>query len=192
MDIITSDGGFSDDFRDAFEKFYNDNYPPLYKHAKHILDDEVAAKNVVGGVFADLLSKLRERTLDMRKIEITYVKACVRNACFDYYNKKKREQSSQTDIAKMTRLEVDFTIEKEISDELHYMLRKLDPTLRMTMELLYLQEMDHASVAAVMNVALPTVYARKKRALKILKELYRKILSIWCFVSLLFPMVYKN
>jgi RNA polymerase sigma factor (sigma-70 family) len=192
MNIFNSDGQFSDEFRDAYEKFYNDNYPLYYNYANKILEDHAAADDVVSTVFKHLIEKFHDRSLELDKLDVRYVMVCIRNGCYDHFKNKSKEQNSQTEMAKMTQLEKDFSAEKEIVDELYHMLRKLDPTLRLTMELLYLHEVNAKTIAKIMDVSPPTVYARKDRALKILKELYRKTLSIWYFITLLFPCIYRD
>jgi RNA polymerase sigma factor (sigma-70 family) len=171
---INMDGWDPGEFKIVYEKFYNDYYLEYYDYVFRFLKDPEAAKDVLSTVFARLWTDIPR--LGLHKLNYAYVQIVVYNKCMDYFKQKKKVKifkAFQTSLAKPFE---DMIVQKEVYAQLYDFLESLDTSLKQTIQLLFIEGMTHDEVAIQMGVALPTVYARRKRALKILKELYKKIL----------------
>jgi len=190
MEINNGNGLRPADFKAIFEKFYNDNYPAYFSYVQWYIKDKTRAKEVLDRAMAKLWENIPR--LGVAIINYHYGLKTVHNCCMDYFKTVNKFEISHSDPGIMTSAYEDIMVQKEAFAQLHVFLERLEPSLKETIQLLFLEEMDHQEVAAKMGVALPTVYARKNRALKILRQWYKNLLRLWVYITLLTLAFYKN
>ncbi len=160
------------DKREAFGLIFKAQYPKLYYYALQLLKDAEASRDIVSDTFARVWADFG--SCDPATLPAFLMKT-VRNRCLDHL----RHNAVRTQYADYYLHAVDeCCADSEENGErlrlVEEMLDLLPDTTRHVLEECYLNHKKYREVAEEMNVCQETVKRHIMRALKLLREHYKK------------------
>lgn len=157
-------------YKRRFEKVYTENYTRLYYYALHIVNDEETAKDILNDVFATLWNNIE--TVDLAKIN-AYLVTSVRNRSIDHLRHLVLESQYTDEYLHTAEMFYDdYSDEKDRLVE--EMFAHLSPPTDEILRMCYLKRMKYAEVAEQLDISPNTVKKHIMKALKILRELYKR------------------
>jgi RNA polymerase sigma-70 factor (ECF subfamily) len=165
--------------REAFEHAFHTYWEKLYNLARKILDDDVAAQDVVQDVFVNLWERAKQSHI--LNLE-AYLHQAVKYACFMHMRSGKisakhierlqiiAHATSQVVRDPLEIEELETSIQKEIDN--------LPQKCREVFYLSRFQELSHQEIARQLNISLKTVENHMTKALRLLRVSIEKIVVL--------------
>lgn len=158
--------------KEVFGKFFKAQYPNLYYFALQLLKDEEASRDIVSEVFTRVWENFD--SYEMQTLP-AYLMKMVKSKCLDYL----RHSAVQAQYADYYLHAVDECYANNEEDEERIrlateMLDLLPDTTRHVLEECYLNHKKYREVAEEMDVCQETVKRHIMKALKLLREHYKK------------------
>lgn len=155
----------------AFEQLFKDNYAKLCYFASQLLNDAVAANDVVQEVFVNYWNlNVAERL----KIGSTkgFLYQSVKNACLNKLRRQKiehfylsQQEAEPSEDAKVLNL----MIRAEVLAEINKILVTLPNSCQQIFRMGYLDGLKNQEIADQLGISINTVKTQKKRGLQLLK-----------------------
>ena len=155
----------------AFKRIYEKYESDLRTLAANLLDDKVAAEDVVQDVFISFLQILDK--FELRNNLSGYLKACVVNKSRDYMRKIKQETKMVCDFQPIfsdNNWPVHFVIKDEQIQKLCSAISQLSYEHREAVVLRLLGQMRFKMIAKLQNTSIKTVHIRYRAGLDELKR----------------------
>jgi RNA polymerase sigma-70 factor (ECF subfamily) len=178
-----SDNKTNTEFNHLFEKYY----PGLLFYATQFLSEE-EAKDIVQDVFMDLWNKKESITIG-DKIQ-AYLYRMVYSHCINALNHKKVESKYAGSIIELNEYKTGFyemetnndAIRKlegqEISAEIDAAINTLPGKCKEVFKLSHLYNLKNKEIAEIMNISLRTVETHRYKAIKLMREKLKYLLSL--------------
>ena len=156
-----------------FEQIYRKNYLRLYRYALSWLDDEEAAKDIVGALFSDLWD---DGTVLIPETADVYLARAVKNRCVNYLRHKQVERKAVEE----------FIVDKELlipdSPELmeermavvSQVMEGMNAKMRFVVEQHYLEGKKYAELAEIMDTSSAMIHKYVSGALAKFREVFSK------------------
>lgn len=159
----------------AFETLYQHTRERLFAYALYIIQDEIAAQDLV----QDLFIELWERRLfaNIETALIAYLTRAVRNRSYEYLKKEitKKKLKTQFEAIESDRfLETSRLENEELGKEISAAIAKLPPMPAKVFQLHYIEKLSHAEIAERLNISRSTISNHMDRALKLLRAELKK------------------
>ena len=162
--------------KEQIEQLFRQHYPRMYQLALVLLKDEVASKDVVCDVFADVLDGDTVLLSDTAK---SYLLVCVRNKCLTLINRKKMkdrvhhllqaEASPTIAPAETTIASIDQEADRQ-EEILAYMENELTPQTRKVLQLRFRQKLKYREIATELGISEVAVYKHLSQGIKKLQQ----------------------
>jgi RNA polymerase sigma-70 factor, ECF subfamily len=145
--------------------------PELYLYAMRLTGDRKVAEECVAEVFARLLSVMRNGKGPENHLR-AYLYRMAHNWITDQYRRKRPEMhlDPQMRASEMTEPQV-ISGHMRVQQELRTALQQLTPDQRQVVALKYLEELDNAEIAEMLQKPVGAVKALQHRALATLRRL---------------------
>jgi len=161
--------------RDAFEKFYNETWFPLFQTALSKTRDEAEAQDIIQDLYIRLWE--RREAIVIASNPSAYLRVMLRNEvvrrlrnALELRQKKERYAFSLQDLAENME---DIVLTKELEGQLDREINKLSPKQKEIFLMYYVEGQSSAEIASQLAIAEQTVKNQlvlSKRRLKVLIE----------------------
>lgn len=148
-------------------KLFRSTYPRLYRLAYSLLDDQEESKDVVSGIFMEILDKhILARDIN------TYLISMVRNRAFDIL----RHRQVKDDVWANLLLEYEQSITSDTPDEEQineirlFIEKELTPQTRRILQRCYDDKKSYKEVASELGISVQAVNKHISQALRKLRE----------------------
>jgi len=156
----------------GFEYFFKEYYSSLSLFAFRILNDKVAAEDVVSDCYIKLWE--RREVFDKPGSIKSYLYTAVKNACIDLLRSNKRIQENEHEFALLTIQYEQSIFHKMIEAEVMRILAteqaKLPVKTKRVFEMFYFENKSYREIAEELGISISTVKNQKIRAIKILRK----------------------
>ena len=162
--------------KETIEQLFRQHYLRMYQLARVLLKDDVASKDVVSEVFADVL----DGNIALRPDSTgSYLLVCVRNKCLNLLSRQKMKDRVhhllQTDaspsIAPMESVAAAMEKEEEKREAIQaYMDDELTPQTSRVLKLRFHQKMTYKEIATELGISEVAVYKHLAQGIKKLKQ----------------------
>jgi RNA polymerase sigma factor (sigma-70 family) len=156
--------------RAAFRRIYEKYESDLRTLAANLLDDKVAAEDIVQDVFLSLL-KIVDK-LELRSSLAGYLKTCVANRARDYLRKRQRQTIAVNDAEEVIPGNdgpVRLVIQSEELQKLSFAMSQIPYEQREVIVLHLHGQMKFKAIARLQNVSIKTAHTRYRAGLDGLK-----------------------
>lgn len=164
-----------DDDKTAFAEIYKRYWGILFQHARKMLQDDDAAKDIVQDVFTTLWA--RRNDLDLRSKLSSYLYGAIRYQVFNLIDKEKVKgnylQSIETFIDHGEYTTDDRWLEKELALQIEQEINSLPAKMKEIFILSRSQYLTHREIAQKLNISDQTVKKQVHYAIKILRPKFR-------------------
>ncbi len=158
--------------RDAFRRIYEKYESDLRTLAANLIDDKVAAEDVVHDVFISLLQVVDRFAL--RSSLAGYLKTSIANKSRDYIRKKRSQAVPVDDVWQVQSNNngpVQLAMQSELSEQLGFAMSRL-PYEQKEAVVLYLHgRMKFKTIARLQNVSIKTAHSRYRAGLDRLRAI---------------------
>lgn len=174
----------SSDLRKRFEQVFDDNYRRMLIHAQRFVQDEDDAEDIVAEVFYELWKRNDEVDLDSGIT--TYLYRAVSSRSLNYLRHKNvaairieaLEAINEKRIEFMAKQSTDDIVNShDIQKGLHEALSELPDKCRQVFILSYVNGLKSKEIADAMDVSVRTVEAHIYKALRLLRNQLKYLLS---------------
>jgi RNA polymerase sigma-70 factor (ECF subfamily) len=158
---------------------FKEQFIPLCSFAKGFVYDQDTAKEIVQDVFINLWNK--KETIDQARSVKAYLYQSVRNRCLNYIRDHQKFRSHYLDIeVERTRPaeDYDLLVSEETQNKIEAAIRKLPEKCREVFELSRFDEMKYNDIAIKLAISVKTVEVHISKALKILREELKDLMTI--------------
>lgn len=157
----------------SFQATYDQYYPALLFFAKSLVQDDLAAEDIVVDVFVKLWE--READFSRHKNIKAALYIAVKNTCRNYIRQRENRLSILRDLPISSTVTTDETIlntitKAEILQAVYTELQKLPPKRRSVMELFYVEGWDKNKIASHLNISSHTVRKHKLNGIHTLRR----------------------
>lgn len=160
------------DKREAFGRIFKAQYPRLYYYALQLLKDAEASRDIVSDTFARVWADFGSCEPDTLP---AFLMRAVRNRCLDHLRHNAvHAQYADYYLHAVDECYAEGEENRERQRQVEEMLDLLPDTTRHVLEECYLNHKKYREVAEEMNVCQETVKRHIIRALKLLREHYKK------------------
>jgi RNA polymerase sigma-70 factor (family 1) len=150
----------------AFDCLFREYFPSLTYYANRFLHSRDSAEDIVQDCFV-LLWQKRDQLQQVLLIK-SYLFTTVRNQCFKFLQKKKKEA---VDIFAEDVPDAAATlITAETASELYRLISKLTPSLQQVIRLYYLEGKSNHEIAKLLDIQPDTVIRQRLRAILTLRK----------------------
>ena len=150
-----------------FDELFREEYPRLYRLAYSLLNDAEDSRDVVSGVFADLLDR-QKLTADN---PAGYLMAMVRNRSVDLLRHRRVEDEVRQELLREYRVYTSADGHDErISEIRQFIQSELTPQTRRVLGLCYDEKKTYQEVAAELGISVQAVNKHISAALRKLRE----------------------
>ena len=162
--------------KEMIERLFRRHYLRMYQLAKVLLKDDVASKDVVSEVFADVLDGNVALRADSTE---SYLLVSVRNKCLNLLSRQKMKDRVhhllQADASpSIAPVEPTLTSMQKDEDKLEaiqtYMNEQLTQQTRKVLELRFRQKLKYREIASELGISEVAVYKHLSQGIKKLKE----------------------
>ena len=150
----------------AFDDFVSKYYTAVLRYCRYHSADAKEAEDITQEVFLRFFKTLSGR--GCMEATVNYLYAIARNLCIDFSKQRRAEKLSTAEIS-----ETGFTNDSdrlETKLDVRKALEKLDEELYETVILYYFQELKVREIARLMNISVPLVKYRLRRARMLLRQ----------------------
>ena len=154
-------------------KTFHQYYLALCLFAQKLLNERVAAEDIVVDVFIRLWNKEKNFAKYTNIKGLLYVS--VKNACHDLIKARKRRDAKISELSYLSKKEseefvLNEIVRSEVLRDLYAELQKLPPECRKVMQLLFVEGWDYKKISAGLGVSVSTVKNQKARGIQLLKK----------------------
>jgi RNA polymerase sigma-70 factor (ECF subfamily) len=156
--------------RAAFRRIYEKYESDLRTLAANLLDDKVAAEDVVHDVFVSLLQVLDK--FELRSSLAGYLKTCVANRSRDYMRRRQRQTAAINDAEQVLPSDdgpVHLVIKSEELQKLAFAMSQIPYEQREAIVLHLHGKMKFKTIAKLQKVSIKTAHSRYRAGLDGLK-----------------------
>lgn len=153
---------------EEFDKLFRNSYARLYRLAYSLLHDREDSRDIVSGVFADLLDKYK-LSLDITE---AYLYSMVRSRCIDLLRHRKVEDEARQQMILENRIQTmpDVEHEEHLKEVLTYIDTELTPQTRTVLRMCYDEKRKYKEVASELGISVQAVNKHISQALRKLRE----------------------
>ena len=163
-----------------FEKIFREHFKPLSNLAFTVVKDVDLAKDVVQQVFLRFW-QIKDQTTIQNSIK-SYLYRAVVNTSLNYVNQKKRFTSIEitkiepsSEVSDLVQIEKDKTsVDTKVKEAIH----ELSPVCREVFQLSRFSDLTNKEVAHELGISVKAVEKHISKALKILREKLKPLLSV--------------
>ncbi|HWW40706.1 RNA polymerase sigma-70 factor [Pedobacter sp.] len=167
--------------RSAYEEIYRRYWPLLFRHARKLLQNDEASKDVVQDTFIHLWATSID--LDIKTALSPYLYASVRNQILNIFRHNKVQANHLKNLGDFINQGANITdhlvrekiLAKLIEDE----ISNLPPRMREVFELKRKAGLSYKEIAGVMNISELTVKTQMNKAITILRAKFGNSLSVF-------------
>ena len=154
---------------EEFDKLFRNSYARLYRLAYSLLHDQEDSRDIVSGVFADLLDKYK---LSSDIITEAYLYSMVRSRCIDLLRHRKVEDEARQQMILENRIQTmpDVEHEEHLKEVLTYIDTELTPQTRTVLRMCYDEKRKYKEVASELGISVQAVNKHISQALRKLRE----------------------
>ena len=154
---------------EEFDKLFRNSYARLYRLAYSLLHDQEDSRDIVSGVFADLLDKYK---LSSDIITEAYLYSMVRSRCIDLLRHRKVEDEARQQMIFENRIQTmpDVEHEEHLKEVLTYIDTELTPQTRTVLRMCYDEKRKYKEVASELGISVQAVNKHISQALRKLRE----------------------
>ena len=154
---------------EEFDKLFRNSYARLYRLAYSLLHDQEDSRDIVSGVFADLLDKYK---LSSDIITEAYLYSMVRSRCIDLLRHRKVEDEARQQMILENRIQAmpDVEHEEHLKEVLTYIDTELTPQTRTVLRMCYDEKRKYKEVASELCISVQAVNKHISQALRKLRE----------------------
>ena len=162
--------------KETIEQLFRQHYLRMYQLARVLLKDDVASKDVVSEVFADVL----DGNIALRPDSTgSYLLVCVRNKCLNLLSRQKMKDrvhhllraDASPSIAPMESVASAMEKEEEKMKAIQaYMDDELTPQTSRVLKLRFHQKMTYKEIAMELGISEVAVYKHLAQGIKKLKQ----------------------
>lgn len=148
-------------------KLFRSTYPRLYRLAYSLLNDQEESKDVVSGVFMEILDKhILARDVN------TYLTSMVRNRALDVLRHRQVKDDVWTNILQEYEqcTTSDATDDEQINEIRLFIEKELTPQTRRILQCCYDEKKSYKEVASELGISVQAVNKHISQALRILRE----------------------
>ena len=162
--------------KDTIERLFRQHYQRMYRLAMVLLKDDVASKDVVSDVFADVLDGNVALRPDSTE---SYLLVCVRNRCINLLNRQKLKDrvnrllqvDASPSVVPQEAVLADMAEEEKRHETIRtYMDAELTPQTRKVIDLRFRQKLKYREIAAELGISEVAVYKHLTQGIKKLKQ----------------------
>ena len=157
--------------REEFKRVYDSCYDGLYIFAYNMVRKETEAQDITTETFIKLW-RLRANFESLNNIR-AFLYVTSRNACIDYLRFLQKQRSAHKEILYMEEMSGEMRnemINAEVLGALAQQIKSLPGKCRKIFELIYVNNLTTAEVAAKMGVSNQNVLNQKARAIHLLRS----------------------
>ncbi len=153
------------------EKIFHKHYTPLCNYAAKIINDDVAAEDIVQSLFIQLYEK--DKLANIENIE-RYLLRSTKFKCIDHLRilEKTRNIPLHENIYILHTDRHEIT-EEDIEPLFHYYAAKLPPKTQKVFLLSRKSKLTYKEIAAELNISVKTVENQMSRAIRKMKDLLK-------------------
>lgn len=153
---------------EEFDKLFRNSYARLYRLAYSLLHDQEDSRDIVSGVFVDLLDKYKLSS----DITETYLYSMVRSRCIDLLRHRKVEDEARQQMILENRIQTmpDVEHEEHLKEVLTYIDTELTPQTRTVLRMCYDEKRKYKEVASELGISVQAVNKHISQALRKLRE----------------------
>lgn len=176
----------NNNYRERIKELFLANYPRLKFHARSILGNTHDAEDVVEEVFFELWNK--RETIDLEHGISTYLYKAVTHRALNMLRRREVSRQYFESISEINDMRAEFIAgaddsatpieQAQLAANINKAISGLSDKCRQAFILSYLHGMKNAEIAEIMQVSVRTVDAHIYRALRILREQLKYLLSL--------------
>lgn len=153
---------------EEFDKLFRNSYARLYRLAYSLLHDQEDSRDIVSGVFADLLDKYKLSS----DITEAYLYSMVRSRYIDLLRHRKVEDEARQQMILENRIQTmpDVEHEEHLKEVLTYIDTELTPQTRTVLRMCYDEKRKYKEVASELGISVQAVNKHISQALRKLRE----------------------
>ncbi|MDE6448666.1 MAG: RNA polymerase sigma-70 factor [Muribaculaceae bacterium] len=173
------------DYNEIFKKIFDENHRRLLFLALRFLKNEADAEDLVADVFCDLWSRIE--TVDLECGINAYLYKAVSTRALNFLTRNNEmtkrtealESINEKRIEFIDRLNLDDIVHsKDIKTGINEALTELPEKCRRIFELSYIDGLKNKDIAKAMDISVRTVEAQNYKALRILRDKLKYLLTL--------------
>lgn len=170
--------------RQAYEAIYDRYWQLLFRHARKMLNDETAGKDVVQEVFAALWAKRNDQLIKPPLAALLY--HITRNKVLDLIKHSKVEEKYYSSLKKIMEaseaLPDELYIERELYERIEEEISRLPEKMRIVFEMSRKAHKSHKEIADELGISDKTVKKQVSNAIHILKDKLGDTMNIFLII----------
>lgn len=152
---------------EEFDKLFRNSYARLYRLAYSLLHNQEDSRDIVSGVFADLLDKYELR----ENITEAYLCSMVHSRSLDLLRHRKVEDEARKQMLRENSVPMhDAEHDDRMKDILTYIDTELTPQTRRVLSMCYDEKRKYKDVASELGISVQAVNKHISQALRKLRE----------------------
>lgn len=152
---------------EKFDKLFRNSYARLYRLAYSLLHNQEDSRDIVSGVFADLLDKYELR----ENITEAYLCSMVYSRSLDLLRHRKVEDEARKQMLRENSVPMhDAEHDDRMKDILTYIDTELTPQTRRVLSMCYDEKRKYKDVASELGISVQAVNKHISQALRKLRE----------------------
>ncbi|MEO8403442.1 MAG: RNA polymerase sigma-70 factor [Chitinophagaceae bacterium] len=172
----------------GFNHFFNTLYPGLLFYAYRMINDKVAAEDIVEESFIKIWE--RHTTFHHHRLIKSWMYTTVRHACIDWHRQLKVTQEKEQEMAHLQKnntetYAIQEMIRAEVASEIYNAINDLPPRCQQVFKLLFIEGKTLKQAADEMKLSIHTIKNQRARGLTILKKRAPDFYLVICAAVLL-------
>ncbi len=153
---------------EEFDTLFRQSYPRLYRLAFSILNDQEDSRDVVSGVFTDLLDKHRLKA----DINEGYLMVMVHNRALNLLKHRRVEDDVRTAMLHDIRTDSlpDMADDEQLEEIMAFIQTELTPQTRKVLQLCFDEKKTYQQAASELGVSVQAINKHISQALRKLRE----------------------
>lgn len=165
--------GFKDGDQKAFQEVFERFYRPIMLFAYQIIKNKSEAEDIAVSTMGKLW-RIHQNFDSILNVK-AFLYITVRNQCFNYLKKVKKDDKAAGELENLTGGKDDFVLSRMIQQEFFEQLRNeinsLSPQRREVMVMSFYHKMSAGEIAAKMNLSVNTIRNTKAQGIEQLRKL---------------------
>ena len=176
--------------KDAFAYIYNLYLDTLYRYGTKFCLDENLVKDAIQEVFLDLYLKRENNKTNPQNLKYYLILALKRNLIKklqrerNFINENEIDEFSFQPVYCIEQLIIEYEEEEEVLKRINEILFQLSPGQKEVLYLRFNESLEYTEISQIMNISVESVRKQVYRALKVIREMYKKQLFVF-FASVL-------
>lgn len=160
--------------RNLISDLYTKYEQKMYATAFGVLNNVHSAEDAVHEAFLKIIKNIHKLTFENEKKTAALVSIIVKNTALDMLKKDKRSETAD-ELDELIEDESAYAEFKKVEETAAFdLINKLPDDLRQTIIMRYVLDIDAETVADSIGISTATVYARIRKARKIMKSVLEK------------------